>query len=188
MGVDVADRDRDPGRQSGPRGGLFGQPAGPVAELADRLVEVDLLDRAAELLESQVRYRLAGPLKARVGARLAVIRLLDRAPDQAMKALADEIDEQSELIGKQQEFIEEIADWTEQLEADLAELEEGPWYTEGDEEPGDEEEGEGFGSATCPECGHLFFFDPDAYEDGDAVECPGCGFCMIWPHDVAEIP
>jgi len=107
---------------------------------------------------------------------------------QAMKALADEIDEQAELIGEQQEFIEEIADWTEQLEADLAELEEGPWYTEGDEEPEDEEEGEGFGSATCPECGHLFFFDPDAYEDGDAVECPGCGFCMIWPHDVVEIP
>ncbi|KUK56684.1 MAG: Uncharacterized protein XD80_1792 [Synergistales bacterium 53_16] len=107
---------------------------------------------------------------------------------QAMKALADEIDEQAELIVEQQEFIEEIADWSEQLEADLAELEEGTWYTEGDEEPEDEEEGESFGSATCPECGHLFFFDPDAYEDGDAVECPGCGFCMIWPHDVAETP
>ena len=67
-------------------------PAGPegdriIAGLADRLVEVDLLDRAAELLEGQVRYRLEGAEKARIGARLALVQLLDRNPEASLAAL-----------------------------------------------------------------------------------------------------
>lgn len=67
-------------------------PSGPegdkmIAGLADRLVEVDLLDRAAELLEGQVRYRLEGEEKARVGARLALVHLLDRNPEATLAAL-----------------------------------------------------------------------------------------------------
>jgi tetratricopeptide (TPR) repeat protein len=67
-------------------------PAGPegdrmIAGLADRLVEVDLLDRAAELLEGQVRYRLEGEDKARIGARLALVRLLHRNPEASLEAL-----------------------------------------------------------------------------------------------------
>jgi hypothetical protein len=58
-----------------------------IRKLADRLVSVDLLDRAAELLEHQVEHRLSGEDKARVGARLAVVRLLDHKPDLALKAL-----------------------------------------------------------------------------------------------------
>src|SRR5690606_26206139 len=49
---------------------------------------VDLLDRAAILLEDQVIHRLSGAEKARVGARLAAVRLLDRQPEAALKALA----------------------------------------------------------------------------------------------------
>src|SRR3546814_15763190 len=67
-------------------------PAGPegdriIAGLADRLVEVDLLDRAAELLEGQVRYRLQGADKARIGARLALVQLLNRNPEASLAAL-----------------------------------------------------------------------------------------------------
>lgn len=67
-------------------------PAGPegdrmIQRLADRLVSVDLLDRAADLLAHQVRYRLKGEEKARVGAKLAVIYLLDRNPKGALSAL-----------------------------------------------------------------------------------------------------
>jgi tetratricopeptide (TPR) repeat protein len=59
-----------------------------VRALAERLVEVDLLGRAAELLQHQVDFRLTGLEKAQVGTRLATIRLLDGQPDQAIKALA----------------------------------------------------------------------------------------------------
>ena len=58
-----------------------------IAGLADRLVEVDLLAQAADLLESQIEFRLRGAQKSRSGARLALIRLLDRAPDKALAAL-----------------------------------------------------------------------------------------------------
>ncbi|HZH27257.1 MAG TPA: hypothetical protein VEY95_08750 [Azospirillaceae bacterium] len=58
-----------------------------IARLAERLVQVDLLDRAATLLEMQVRDRLVGPEKAAVGARLAAIRLLDNRPEEAAQAI-----------------------------------------------------------------------------------------------------
>ncbi|MDB5411093.1 MAG: Conserved exported protein of unknown function, partial [Rhodospirillales bacterium] len=55
-----------------------------IQKLADRLVAVDLLDRAAGLLEDQVKFRLTGRDKLRVAARLALVRLLDRKPDAAL--------------------------------------------------------------------------------------------------------
>jgi hypothetical protein len=62
-----------------------------VRRLVDRLVAVDLLDRAAGLLEDQVTHRLAGNEKARVAGQLAVIRLLDNRPADALKALDIEV-------------------------------------------------------------------------------------------------
>ncbi|HYE01489.1 MAG TPA: tetratricopeptide repeat protein, partial [Alphaproteobacteria bacterium] len=58
-----------------------------VQALAERLVEIDLLDRAGNLLQHQVDYRLAGAEKARVGTRLAAIRLLDDDYNGALAAL-----------------------------------------------------------------------------------------------------
>jgi predicted negative regulator of RcsB-dependent stress response len=55
--------------------------------LAERLIQVDLLDRAADLLEHQVQYRLDGADKARVGLRLAQVRLSDLKPQGALNAL-----------------------------------------------------------------------------------------------------
>lgn len=67
-------------------------PPGPdgdriIQMLAGRLVEIDLLDRAGTLLDHQVQFRLAGEEKARVGTRLAGIRLLDSRPEEALAAL-----------------------------------------------------------------------------------------------------
>ncbi|MBO6559969.1 MAG: hypothetical protein JJ959_05505 [Nisaea sp.] len=62
-----------------------------IQRLADRLVQVDLLDRASILLERQVKFRLQGEDKARVGARLALIRLLDRRPEEALSALDESV-------------------------------------------------------------------------------------------------
>lgn len=58
-----------------------------IRRLADRLASVDLLDRAGELLRHQVEFRLSGPDKARVGARLAFLNLSDRKPTLALEAL-----------------------------------------------------------------------------------------------------
>jgi hypothetical protein len=58
-----------------------------IRKLADRLASVDLLDRAAKLLEQQVSFRLSGAEKARVGAQLATVYILNREPKKAMEAL-----------------------------------------------------------------------------------------------------
>jgi tetratricopeptide (TPR) repeat protein len=65
-----------------------GERAGAIVRrLVDRLVAVDLLDRAGALLEDQVMHRLGGRDKARVAAQLALLRLLDNDPAGAIKAL-----------------------------------------------------------------------------------------------------
>ena len=58
-----------------------------IRRLADRLVAVDLLDQAAELLQHQVDHRLQGAARAQVATRLAVIYLMNRKPDRALAAL-----------------------------------------------------------------------------------------------------
>ena len=58
-----------------------------IQKLADRLVNVDLLHRAAQLLEHQIRFRLQAVPKARVGAKLALIQLLDQNPKGAIAAM-----------------------------------------------------------------------------------------------------
>ncbi|GAB3450559.1 tetratricopeptide repeat protein [Insolitispirillum peregrinum] len=58
-----------------------------IRRLADRLVSVDLLQQAAALLERQVKYRLGGAERAKVGARLGLVYLLDHQPDKAVEAL-----------------------------------------------------------------------------------------------------
>ncbi len=60
---------------------------GRIAEgLARRLVDIDLLDRAAELLDNELGS-LHGADRARLGARLAVVHLLNGAPVAALAAL-----------------------------------------------------------------------------------------------------
>jgi len=58
-----------------------------IRKLSDRLVGVDLLDQAAELLQHQVDHRLQGAARAQVAARLAVVYLMNRKPDRALATL-----------------------------------------------------------------------------------------------------
>jgi tetratricopeptide (TPR) repeat protein len=60
-----------------------------VRRLAERLVSVDLLSQAAELLQYQVDHRLEGAARAQVAVRLAMIYLMARKPERALQALRD---------------------------------------------------------------------------------------------------
>jgi tetratricopeptide (TPR) repeat protein len=67
-------------------------PVGPngdriVRLLAGRLVHVDLLEQAAQLLQHQVDERLEGLGRAQVAGDLAAIYLMDNAPDRALIAI-----------------------------------------------------------------------------------------------------
>src|SRR5258707_788614 len=58
-----------------------------VRKLVRRLVDVDLLDQAAELLKYQADYRLDGVARAQVATDLARIYLMDRKPEKAIEAI-----------------------------------------------------------------------------------------------------
>jgi len=60
-----------------------------IRHLADRLVDLDLLDQASALLQHQVEHRLEGVAKAQVAARLAVIDLMNSKPGPAVQVLRD---------------------------------------------------------------------------------------------------
>jgi hypothetical protein len=67
-------------------------PIGPngdemIRRMADRLVAVDLLGPAAQLLNYQVTKRLDGIARAQVATRLAMIELMDHKPKDALEAL-----------------------------------------------------------------------------------------------------
>jgi hypothetical protein len=93
----------------------------------------------------------------------------------ALGALADEIDEHAEIIDEQQEFIEDLSEYCEQLEEDMDRLEEG--FGELDEYS-DEDLDDTFDSRECSECGHVFFYKPEAMEEDGALQCPECGFVI----------
>ncbi len=58
-----------------------------IRRLSDRLVSLDLLGRAAELLEYQVAERLEGAARAQIAGNLAKIYLLDKKPQKALEML-----------------------------------------------------------------------------------------------------
>ena len=58
-----------------------------IRRLTDRLVAVDLLGQAAELLQHQIDHRLQGAARAQVAVRLAGIYLMNKKPDRALQAL-----------------------------------------------------------------------------------------------------
>lgn len=77
-----------------------------IFRLADRLVGVDLLAQAADLLQHQIEFRLRGNELARVGARLAEIYLLDDKPAEAIKALrASDIVRMSDELADQRRYL-----------------------------------------------------------------------------------
>ncbi|HWE77879.1 MAG TPA: tetratricopeptide repeat protein, partial [Pseudolabrys sp.] len=58
-----------------------------IRKLAERLISVDLLGQAAELLQHQVDHRLEGAARAQVASKLATIYLMDHKPDKALATL-----------------------------------------------------------------------------------------------------
>lgn len=64
-------------------------PKGVIASLsfADCLISMDLLERAAWMIEDQIRIGIPNGKIAAVGAKLAAVYLLDAHPSQALKAL-----------------------------------------------------------------------------------------------------
>ncbi len=57
-------------------------------KLVDRLIDIDLLDQAVELLDHQVNKRLKGFARADVAAKLAMVQMLNYQPEKAIQTIA----------------------------------------------------------------------------------------------------
>ena len=78
-----------------------------IRNLARRLVKVDLLAQAGDLLEYQINSRLSGIARAQVAADLAMIRIANRDPVGALRALNDtRVSDLSPLLERQRRVLE----------------------------------------------------------------------------------
>lgn len=90
-------------------------PVGPEGDqmargLADRLVALDLLPQATELLKHQVDNRLEGFAKSQVATDLAAIYLLDTKPEEAIKTLwASRLSQLPPALNNERKLIEAIS-------------------------------------------------------------------------------
>jgi hypothetical protein len=58
-----------------------------IRRLAERLINVDLLNQAVELLQHQIDNRLQGAARSQVATRLATVHLMNRKPERAIGVL-----------------------------------------------------------------------------------------------------
>lgn len=58
-----------------------------IRRLSERLVNIDLLEQASDLLQYQIDHRLEGAARAQVASRLAMVYLMNRKPDRAVAAI-----------------------------------------------------------------------------------------------------
>lgn len=105
----------------------------------------------------------------------------------ALDALSQEVEDQGELMEEQRELYEDLADDCALLDEDLDALEKafaessGENFPEISDEEGedDDEDNEDFDesylSVTCPFCKYVFYYQPEEYEEGELLQCPGCG-------------
>ncbi len=78
-----------------------------IRNLARRLVRIDLLQQAGDLLQYQVDSRLKGVGRAQVAADLAIIRIADRDPEAALRVLnATRIPELPPTLERQRRVLE----------------------------------------------------------------------------------
>jgi tetratricopeptide (TPR) repeat protein len=90
-------------------------PMGPEGDqmargLADRLVKLDLLPQAEEILQHQVDNRLQGFTRAQAASDLAAIYLLDKKPEKALEAIWNSRDTQlSNELNEYRQLIEAVA-------------------------------------------------------------------------------
>lgn len=94
-------------------------------------------------------------------------------------ALVDALQSLAEVVEAHEETHKELSDYLEQLDEDVAELEETlDMLIEDDDDEHDEfsdDDEEEFDSVCCPHCSKDFFYEPAAYDEDEELLCPHCG-------------
>ncbi|MCF7936501.1 MAG: hypothetical protein K9L28_09180 [Synergistales bacterium] len=105
------------------------------------------------------------------------------AVTESLEAIAAEMGDQAERLDIQEEHYEGLYDSLTELEEDLEMIhdevdnliDEDEIFAQGEPEEAFEELEESFEPMTCTHCGHVFYYNPGEYEEGEPLQCPACG-------------
>lgn len=95
-------------------------------------------------------------------------------------ALVDALESLADSVEEHEGIHKELNDYLEQLDEDVAELEDTLDVLleddcDDEDYDSDYDEEEEFDSVSCPHCNKDFFYEPAAYDDGEELLCPHCG-------------
>lgn len=108
----------------------------------------------------------------------------DKKEAKLISAIADILEDLTDELSLMQEEAAEMADYVDELDCDLGDVEEYLWeeddedefYCDGDCDDCDEDcefVDDNFVQAECPDCGEKFCFEADC--DPENIVCPNCG-------------
>lgn len=90
-----------------------------------------------------------------------------------IKAIINVLDEIADSIEDMDTVQEELNEYVEAIDEDLADVEE--FLYEEDEDDDDEEDDDGFVEVECPNCHETVYLDEDLFDDEDEeITCPNC--------------
>lgn len=82
----------------------------------------------------------------------------------ALGAIAEEMEEQSEAVDDLSDCVDDLYDEIDQLDACLFD----------DEDDEYDEEDDSFLEVVCPSCGEIIYFDEEMLDSEDGLICPAC--------------
>lgn len=95
-----------------------------------------------------------------------------------MLAMIDVLEAFAEESASHDERIDELSQYVEEIDDDVANLEETLFSDDDEEDDEDDEEdeddGDGMIEYECPHCGTVVFFDEEAFDMEEEHVCPNC--------------
>ena len=88
-------------------------------------------------------------------------------------AIIDTLGEAAEAIQQLAEDHEELDEYVESIDDDLAEIEEA-LFDDDDDDYDDDDEDDDLIECECPHCGNVIYFDAESFDLAEEHLCPGC--------------
>ena len=97
-------------------------------------------------------------------------------------AVIDALEAFAEACAENEDRIEELSGYVEEIDSDVSDLEEAIFSEDedddeaddDDEDDEDDEDGDGLIEYECPHCGTVIFFDEEAFDMEQEHLCPNC--------------
>ncbi|MDR0928721.1 MAG: hypothetical protein LBM74_03290 [Oscillospiraceae bacterium] len=90
-------------------------------------------------------------------------------------AIIETLGETADAIQQLADDHEELDEYVESLDDDLAEIEEALFDDDDDDDDDDDEDDDDLIECECPACGNTIYFDAESFDLAEDHACPNCG-------------